>query len=243
MNVQLNGVEHHRFDTLVLLQDSVAAKLAARKWLDGNEAVAIHLNYQHFVDIGFEDALINEDMAFRLIPEAAYVQMRTNAAALDDCWPNYKSPNLRDGQNPRTREWVMGNMKAHGRRIVDRDRALLLRFEIKGDLRCRRRIIFKPEVREALGAEPLVLLQYKSPCALGCTALSYCWWWRRSRLRRRQRRRQQRRRPRGREAVASREREPRQAATRRSQRRGLVATRPREPQLASMGCSDRSAEE
>lgn len=87
--------------------------------------------------------------------------MRVQAAALDDCWPNYKSPNLRDGQNPRTREWEVGNLKAHGGQILDRDRAVLLRFEIKGDLRCRRRLVFKPELLAALGAEPLVLLQYQ----------------------------------------------------------------------------------
>lgn len=73
-SLQLNGVEHHGFGTLDLLQDSVAAKLAARRWLDGNEAVGIHLNFEHFVTFGFNDGLINEDMAFRLVPEAAYVQ-------------------------------------------------------------------------------------------------------------------------------------------------------------------------
>lgn len=52
----------------------MAAKLAARRWLDGNEAVGIHLNFEHFVTVGFNDGLINEDMAFRFVPEAAYVQ-------------------------------------------------------------------------------------------------------------------------------------------------------------------------
>lgn len=160
--------------------------------------------------------------------------MRVQAAALDDCWPNYKSPNLLDGQNPRTREWEVGNLKAHGGQILDRDRAVLLRFEIKGDLRCRRRLVFKPELLAALGAEPLVLLQYQRwpmcprvyrlelllvveaiEAAEAAAAAAEA------------------------AAAASRQREPRPAAT----RRGLVATRRREPRLAATGWSDCSAEE
>lgn len=52
-------------------------------------------------------------------------------------------------------------MKAKGNHVLDRETVWLDHFEVTGDLRCRRRLFFPPEVAAAIGAEPLVLLQYK----------------------------------------------------------------------------------
>jgi len=48
-------------------------------------------------------------------------------------------------------------MKAHGNHVQDTEAV----YEVQGDLRCRRRLVFPPAVAQATGAEPLVLLQYK----------------------------------------------------------------------------------
>jgi len=52
-------------------------------------------------------------------------------------------------------------MKAHGNHVQDTEAVYLDHYEVQGDLRCRRRLVFPPAVAQATGAEPLVLLQYK----------------------------------------------------------------------------------
>ena len=52
-------------------------------------------------------------------------------------------------------------MKAHGNHVQDTEAVYLDHYEVQGDLRCRRRLVFPPAVAQATRAEPLVLLQYK----------------------------------------------------------------------------------
>nr|CAB3467749.1 unnamed protein product [Digitaria exilis] len=135
--VKLAGVHWHGFTTFQNLRDSLAHKRANRRWVDGNEAIAVHLNPDHFVSNAYDDGQFNTDMDWRLISLAHYEQMRVNVGANDNAWPNYQCQNNKYGP-------------------LD-----LEQHEVKGDLRCRRRLVFPPEVAHAIGAEPFVLLQYK----------------------------------------------------------------------------------
>ena len=43
-------------------------------------------------------------------------------------------------------------MKAHGNHVQDTEAVYLDHYEVRGDLRCRRRLVFPPAVAQATGA-------------------------------------------------------------------------------------------
>ncbi|XP_039845052.1 uncharacterized protein LOC120704648 [Panicum virgatum] len=63
-----------------------------------------------------------------------------------------------DGADPTRLERRYGVMKAHGNHVQDTEAVYLDHYEVQGDLRCRRRLVFPPAVAQATRAEPLVLL-------------------------------------------------------------------------------------